>query len=177
MPQVAEQCLSNAKDLSGLLLLHTAKGSTNGGFISYLIPMSTSHNFNAQRCMHPTLLRQPLSVALQVAEQCLSKAKDLSGLLLLHTAKGNASGMEDLVATCQAQGRSNVAFLGNFLLGHLDACVDLLISAGRTPEAAFFARTYTPHRISEVGPRLRHSVLSDAHFVIISVSQCSEQEL
>ena len=87
----------------------------------------------------------------QVAEQCLSKAKDLSGLLLLHTAKGSAQGMEDLVETCQAQGRSNVAFLGNFLLGHLDACVDLLISAGRTPEAAFFARTYRPHRISEVG--------------------------
>ncbi|KAK9848483.1 hypothetical protein WJX84_008248 [Apatococcus fuscideae] len=87
---------------------------------------------------------------LEVAEQCLGKAKDLSGLLLLHTAKGSAQGMEDLVQTCQAQGRSNVAFLGNFLLGHLDACVDLLISAGRTPEAAFFARTYTPHRISEV---------------------------
>ncbi len=94
--------------------------------------------------------RSDLCVWAQVAEQCLGKAKDLSGLLLLHTAKGSAEGMQSLVDTCQAQGRSNVAFLGNFLLGHLDACVDLLISAGRTPEAAFFARTYTPHRISEV---------------------------
>ena len=29
-------------------------------------------------------------------------------------------------------------------------CVDLLISAGRIPEAAFFSRTYLPSRITEV---------------------------
>lgn len=32
-------------------------------------------------------------------------------------------------------------------------CVDLLVAAGRVPEAAFFARTYLPSRISEVRPR------------------------
>jgi hypothetical protein len=29
-------------------------------------------------------------------------------------------------------------------------CVDLLVSAGRVPEAAFFTRTYLPSRITEV---------------------------
>ena len=31
-----------------------------------------------------------------------------------------------------------------------DACIDLLISCGRLPEAAFFARTYAPSRMTEV---------------------------
>ena len=84
------------------------------------------------------------------------RAKDLSGLLLLYSARGSASGMEKLVELSKEQGKQNVAFLGLFLLGQLDECVDLLISSGRTPEAAFFARTYLPSRMSEVGWTLLH---------------------
>ena len=54
--------------------------------------------------------------------------------------------MED----AQGLGKHNVAFLGHFLLGRLSECIDLLVEAGRIPEAAFFARTYMPSRISEV---------------------------
>ncbi len=43
--------------------------------------------------------------------------------------------------------------VARFLLGDLDGCVDLLVESGRIPEAAFFARTYLPSRISEVCPR------------------------
>ena len=78
------------------------------------------------------------------------RAKDLSGLLLLYSAKGSAEGMQKLVDLSKDQGKQNVAFLGLFLLGQLDECVDLLVSTGRTPEAAFFARTYVPSRVSEV---------------------------
>ena len=78
------------------------------------------------------------------------RAKDLSGLLLLYSAKGSADGMQKLVDLSKEQGKQNVAFLGLFLLGQLDECVDLLVSTGRTPEAAFFARTYIPSRVSEV---------------------------
>jgi len=85
-----------------------------------------------------------------VAEECLEKASDLSGLLLLHSARGSAAGLAALAARAEAAGRLNVAFLGQLLLGRLDACVDLLVAAGRIPEAAFFARTYRPSRISEV---------------------------
>ena len=87
---------------------------------------------------------------LQVAEKCMWRAKDLSGLLLLYSAKGSAEGMQKLVDLSKEQGKQNVAFLGLFLLGQLDECVDLLVSTGRTPEAAFFARTYVPSRVSEV---------------------------
>ena len=78
------------------------------------------------------------------------RAKDLSGLLLLYSAKGSATGMKKLVDLSKEQGKQNVAFLGLFLLGQLDECVDLLVSSGRTSEAAFFARTYVPSRMSEV---------------------------
>ena len=36
-------------------------------------------------------------MAAQVAEQCLQKAGDLSGLLLLYTAKGSGNGLADLI--------------------------------------------------------------------------------
>ncbi|KAK9807397.1 hypothetical protein WJX73_000390 [Symbiochloris irregularis] len=87
---------------------------------------------------------------LTVARNCLSKAKDLSGMLLLHTATGSSAGMQSLVGEASDQGKHNVEFLAAFLLGQLSHCVDLLISCGRIPEAAFFARTYVPSRISEV---------------------------
>ena len=85
-----------------------------------------------------------------MAEECLKKAGDLSGLLLLATAKGSAAGLGDLVEAAGAQNRQNVVFLCQLLLGNLSACVDLLLATGRIPEAAFFARTYLPSRMTEV---------------------------
>ena len=89
---------------------------------------------------------------MQVAQDCLARAKDLSGLLLLHTATGSATGMQALVGSAHDQGKQNVEFLAAFLLGRLSHCVDLLVASGRIPEAAFFARTYLPSRVSEVRP-------------------------
>ena len=40
-----------------------------------------------------------------------------------------------------------MAFLAALLLQDVDACIDLLVAAGRAPEAAFFARTYRPTRV------------------------------
>lgn len=36
------------------------------------------------------------------------------------------------------------------MLADIDKCLDILIKTDRIPEAAFFARTYVPSRISEV---------------------------
>lgn len=93
----------------------------------------------------------------QVAEECLKKAGDLSGLLLLHTAKGSAAGLTELVKAAGAQNRQNVVFLCQLLLGDLHACVDLLLATGRIPEAAFFARTYLPSRMTEARAHRVHS--------------------
>lgn len=49
-----------------------------------------------------------------------------------------------------AQGKHNISFLSMFLLGDVDACLNILINTNRLPEAAFFARTYIPSKISYV---------------------------
>ena len=54
------------------------------------------------------------------------------------------------IPRAEAAGKQNIAFICHFLLGRLDACVDLLVGCGRLPEAAFFARTYAPSRMTEV---------------------------
>ena len=59
----------------------------------------------------------------QVAERCLHSAHDLSGLLLLTSARGDVEGLRALVASAEAAGRLNVAFLARFLLGDLTECV------------------------------------------------------
>ena len=93
---------------------------------------------------------------MQVAEECLQKAGDLSGLLLLYTAKGSGEGLGELIKSAGVQNRQNIVFLCHLLLGNLNACVNLLIATNRIPEAAFFARTYVPSRMTEVsaGPQL-----------------------
>jgi coatomer subunit beta' len=70
----------------------------------------------------------------QVAETCLNKAKDLSGLLLLYTARGSAKGLELLAPDAEEAGRANIAFLSLFLLGRISECVDLLLASNRIPE-------------------------------------------
>eukprot|EP00899_Mesostigma_viride_P001865 jgi/Mesvir1/1167/Mv17669-RA.1 len=87
---------------------------------------------------------------LEVAERCLQSAEDMSGLLLLYTACGNAAGLEKLGAASRAKGKLNVAFLAYFLLQRIEDCVDLLVESNRIPEAAFLARTYLPSRVSAV---------------------------
>lgn len=49
-----------------------------------------------------------------------------------------------------AQGKHNISFLSMFMLGDVNACLDILINTNRLPEAAFFARTYIPSKISYV---------------------------
>lgn len=87
---------------------------------------------------------------LEVAHQCLVKARDLSGLLMMYSAQGNSKGMERLAAEAHEQGKHNVGFLANFLLGRVEQCLDILVETGRLPEACLFARTYLPSKMSEL---------------------------
>ena len=86
---------------------------------------------------------------IEIAEAAFTKARDLGGLLLLKSSTGDPQGLRELAATAEEQGKQNIAFVCRFMLGDVDACIDTLVSCGRTPEAAFFARTYRPSRISE----------------------------
>mmetsp|Transcript_39675 Transcript_39675/g.101404 ORF Transcript_39675/g.101404 Transcript_39675/m.101404 type:complete len:961 (+) Transcript_39675:176-3058(+) len=87
---------------------------------------------------------------LGLAETCMQRAKDSAGVLLLQTAAGSLPGMAALADEATEGGKFNVAFICLLLMGKVDECIDLLLKAGRVPEAAFFTRTYKPSRISEV---------------------------
>lgn len=108
----------------------------------------------------------------ELAQECLHKAQDFGGLLLLATASGrlykhvgknwinlivyvlcitgNAEMVQRLGDDAIGAGMNNVAFLTRFLSGDLNACLEILINTNRIPEAAFFARTYLPSQISRV---------------------------
>ena len=83
-----------------------------------------------------------------LAKECLYKARDFSGLLLLASAAGDAAMVERLAEEAGRSGDHNVAFTCLLLAGHTEQCLEVLISTGRLPEAAFFARTYLPSQVS-----------------------------
>ncbi|XP_074042717.1 coatomer subunit beta' [Leptinotarsa decemlineata] len=87
---------------------------------------------------------------LQLAKECMQKAQDYGGLLLLATSSGDEQLVQSLGELTQAEGKHNLSFLSYFLVGDLPKCLDILVSTGRLPEAAFFARSYLPDRISEI---------------------------
>lgn len=45
--------------------------------------------------------------------------------------------------------RMNIAFTSYFLISDIDNCYQILIDSKRIPEAAFFAKTYCPSKISK----------------------------
>lgn len=87
---------------------------------------------------------------LDLTNKCLEKSGDLSGQLLLATSSGSVDKLNQLVKESMAKGKNNVAFVSMFMLKNVDGCVDLLIETKRIPEAALFARTYAPSRVTEI---------------------------
>eukprot|EP00479_Gromia_sphaerica_P010524 TRINITY_DN4868_c0_g1_i1.p1 TRINITY_DN4868_c0_g1~~TRINITY_DN4868_c0_g1_i1.p1 ORF type:complete len:380 (+),score=91.68 TRINITY_DN4868_c0_g1_i1:419-1558(+) len=87
---------------------------------------------------------------LNLAEECLLRAKDLGGLLLLYSSKGDKKGIENLVELSKEKGRYNVTFMCLFLLHRVKDCINLLCDIGRIPEAAFMARTYAPSETARI---------------------------
>jgi len=77
---------------------------------------------------------------MELVKECLTKANDLGGLLLLATSSGDEEMMTNLKETSMSQGKFNVAFMSMMLLGKLDECLEVLIETNRIPEAALFAR-------------------------------------
>ncbi|KAG6733793.1 hypothetical protein I3842_01G241200 [Carya illinoinensis] len=87
---------------------------------------------------------------LEMAEECLKHAMDLSGLLLLYSSLGDAEGISQLASRAKEQGKNNVAFMCLFMLGKLEECLQLLLESNRIPEAALMARSYLPSKVSEI---------------------------
>ncbi|EMD40312.1 hypothetical protein CERSUDRAFT_110917 [Gelatoporia subvermispora B] len=84
-----------------------------------------------------------------LARESFEKAGDLSALMLLLLAIGDRDGLAKLAVTAEQKGQNNLAFASLLQLGDAKPCVDLLIKTHRAPEAAMFARTYTPSKVPE----------------------------
>ncbi|XP_012543710.2 coatomer subunit beta' [Monomorium pharaonis] len=116
--------------------------------------LATAHTL-AKEANSQQKWRQLASLATQkgklyLAQECLHQAQDFGGLLLLATSTGNADMIQKLGAVADDGGKNNISFLSYFILGDVDKCLDILIKTDRIPEAAFFARTYAPSKISSI---------------------------
>jgi len=58
--------------------------------------------------------------------------------------------VKKLAESTSSNGKNNISFLSYLLLGDLDKCLELLIETERLPEAAFFARSYLPSKMSYI---------------------------
>lgn len=93
-----------------------------------------------------------------LAEECLTESADFSGLLTLHSARANKKAMLKLADDAAAAHKMNVAFLASYMTGDMNKCLDILIASDRIPEAAIFARTYLPSRITPVVDMWRNNL-------------------
>lgn len=59
----------------------------------------------------------------------------------------------------------NIAFSSFFICAELDKCLEVLIKSNRLPEAAFFAKTYCPSKITGIVKLWKES-LSKTHPII-----------
>lgn len=84
-----------------------------------------------------------------LAEKCFWRGNDLTSLLLLFTASGNASGLERLAKAATDAGELNIAFTCLFSSGRTAECYELLKRSGEPVEVALFARTYLPSKVDE----------------------------
>lgn len=69
---------------------------------------------------------------LQLAKECMQKAQDYGGLLLLATSSGDCEAVSNLGDATLAEGKNNLAFLSFFLLGDLNKCWEILVSTGKS---------------------------------------------
>ncbi|XP_046572197.1 coatomer subunit beta'-like isoform X3 [Haliotis rubra] len=111
-----------------------------------------------------------------LAQECLHQAQDFGGLLLLASSAGNSEMVARLGETAAKSGQNNVAFLSYFSLGRLEDCLEVLVSTGRLPEAAFFARTYLPSQVSRVVSLWRGSLATVSKKAADSLADPTEYE-
>lgn len=136
--------------------------------LAYDIAVASDSEEKWKQLSHAATLRSEL----MLAGECLGRARDFGGLLLLATSAGSYTlvciiysfpnhqslslilylqlmefQLSKLAADALASSQNNVAFLAYLTLGNIEKCLDILILSDRLPEAAFFAYTYCPSQV------------------------------
>ncbi|XP_045784385.1 coatomer subunit beta' isoform X2 [Maniola jurtina] len=93
-----------------------------------------------------------------LTKTCYQRAHDYSALLLFAVTTGDKELLGEVARMSAQEGSDNIAFVAYLTLNDLDACLQLLISRNKLPEAAFFARSYIPSKMTEVVKLWRESV-------------------
>ncbi|EEC72724.1 hypothetical protein OsI_06330 [Oryza sativa Indica Group] len=117
------------------------------GMLEEALEIATDSNYRFDLAVQ---LGIAIEAQLDMAEECLLHAMDLSGLLLLYSSLGDAEGLTKLTSMAKEQGKNNVAFLCFFMLGKLEECLQLLIESNRIPEAALMSRSYLPSKVPDI---------------------------
>ncbi|CAO3657574.1 unnamed protein product [Mucor hiemalis] len=86
----------------------------------------------------------------KLAEKCLLNSKDLNGLLLFYLSSGDKVGLRNVADMSIEEGKHNISFSALMSLDEKEEILQLLIKTERLPEAALFARTYCPEKISDI---------------------------
>lgn len=97
----------------------------------------------------------------KLAEKCLLNSKDLNGLLLFYLSSGDKVGLRKVAEMSIEQGKHNITFSALMSLNATEEILQLLIKTERLPEAALFARTYCPEKVSDVVQAWKVDLKSD----------------
>lgn len=81
-----------------------------------IIPLGL-HGFQSQQKWRQLAELATTKCQLTLAQECLHRARDYGGLLLLATTSGNVEMVGKLAEGAQKDGRTNVAFLSYFIQG------------------------------------------------------------
>uniref|UniRef100_A0A914QEA6 Coatomer WD associated region domain-containing protein n=1 Tax=Panagrolaimus davidi TaxID=227884 RepID=A0A914QEA6_9BILA len=97
---------------------------------------------------------------LLLAAECMERARDYSGLLVLASSSGSTHLMNKLANDAHNENEENISFFAYLLTGNIDACLNILIENDRLPEAAFFAHTYCPTKVPLIVSQWREKARS-----------------
>ena len=128
---LAVECLQKADDLSGILLVHTAK--------------SDAAALQKLAAAAGTIGEELKRVGLVCDRGPQTDRLGFQNALMRSIVGGDGT------RRAVAAGQRNVAFVAYHLLGRTDKCIEILTAMNRLPEATFFARTYAPRYVSPVG--------------------------
>jgi hypothetical protein len=143
---LAVACMAKAEDVSGLLLVHTATGNASAlAAVAEQASTSPPHQHTQRTSVAVAgkgggwmAARHGRGLTQGPARVCLCAC------MCVYVLRTSLSLCVSLCASIATAGQLNIAFVARLLLGQTDKCMALLSASGRTPEAAFFARTYAP---------------------------------
>jgi coatomer subunit beta' len=89
-----------------------------------------------------------LNGKINLAIECFKKSEDLGSLLLIYSSLGLKKELIELGLMAEKLTRMNIAFVSYYLARDIEKCIEVLIKSERFPEAAIFAKTYAPSKVT-----------------------------